>query len=542
MQRLEPIPLAPWLQRTIAVGRVALPRPAEWSWIVWPAIALYLTLGAILIFGHHLIVTDAWSRVASASAVLFSRDPHLAAVGFVWSPLPGIGLIPLVAFNGVWRPLVADAFAATILSAVAMGGAVYHFHAMLREWRLGRTTRIVGTLAFALHPMTVLYGANGNTEGLFLFFLVMCARYFSSWLERGDVGPLVLTGLALAGAYLTRYEAAAAAIAVTVVVGIVTYLRSSGNAPRRRGEAVADALIVATPFAAAFLLWAGASWMIIGSPFEQFSSSYGVSAQIEAGLGFAEKAPLGGAELVMRQVLGFQPLGPAVVALVIAAALWRRDMRWMAPMAVIGSVLAFMVIAWLTGRTGGWVRYYITVIPLVLTLALLAFSPSLRLPSPARSVGRAAFAVVVIASVSVSSAVSTMETLGDPIAGRTDLYQPERYLVASSVANFLDAKDLPEGAVLIDAFAGSPIIALSDDPRQFVITSDRDFLRTLDDPVLRGIEYLVVPPPDRLTALDAINRAFPDMYEDGAGIATLVDEFSAPVGSFTNWRIYRIDG
>ena len=43
----------------------------------------YLWVASVLVFGHHSIVGDAWSRVANSYYALFSRDPHLAAIGFV---------------------------------------------------------------------------------------------------------------------------------------------------------------------------------------------------------------------------------------------------------------------------------------------------------------------------------------------------------------------------------------------------------------------------------------------------------------------------
>src|SRR5690349_4617983 len=39
---------------------------------------------------------DSLSRTANAFYVLFSRDPHLAAVGFVWNPLPSLIQLPLL--------------------------------------------------------------------------------------------------------------------------------------------------------------------------------------------------------------------------------------------------------------------------------------------------------------------------------------------------------------------------------------------------------------------------------------------------------------
>src|SRR4051812_6055128 len=74
--------------------------------------SLYLAVGAWLVLVRHLIVGDAAARVGQAWYVIASRDPHLAAVGFVWNPLPSILEIPLVALRGLWPALTQEMFAA----------------------------------------------------------------------------------------------------------------------------------------------------------------------------------------------------------------------------------------------------------------------------------------------------------------------------------------------------------------------------------------------------------------------------------------------
>ena len=57
------------------------------------ATAVYLLAGWSLIH-FNIIFGDALSRVANAYYVLFSRDPHLPAMGFVWNPLPSFSVLP----------------------------------------------------------------------------------------------------------------------------------------------------------------------------------------------------------------------------------------------------------------------------------------------------------------------------------------------------------------------------------------------------------------------------------------------------------------
>src|SRR5690349_15003216 len=54
------------------------------------SLLLYLGAATLLVFGAHVVAADALSRVANAYYTVASRDPHLAAIGFVWNPLPSL--------------------------------------------------------------------------------------------------------------------------------------------------------------------------------------------------------------------------------------------------------------------------------------------------------------------------------------------------------------------------------------------------------------------------------------------------------------------
>src|SRR3954447_15479957 len=51
---------------------------------------LSLAVAAVLVLRYYRIPADAMSRVANGSYVYRGADPHLAAVGFVWNPLPSL--------------------------------------------------------------------------------------------------------------------------------------------------------------------------------------------------------------------------------------------------------------------------------------------------------------------------------------------------------------------------------------------------------------------------------------------------------------------
>ena len=58
------------------------------------AFSVYAAAGYWLHINNVFIIGDALSRVSAAQSVLFSRDPHLAAIGFIFTPLTAMLQMP----------------------------------------------------------------------------------------------------------------------------------------------------------------------------------------------------------------------------------------------------------------------------------------------------------------------------------------------------------------------------------------------------------------------------------------------------------------
>src|SRR5215471_835428 len=168
-------------ERRETPGRRLRRRTARWLIFGLP-LALYLAVGVLLAFHYDSFNGDAQARVANAYYVLFSRDPHVAAIGFVWNPLPSLSVLPLLSLKTLWPPLATRAFAGNIMSALFMAGAVYQIDAMLRDLKLNVGVRYALVAIFAFNPMIVYYGANAMSEGIFIFFLVVATRYLARWM------------------------------------------------------------------------------------------------------------------------------------------------------------------------------------------------------------------------------------------------------------------------------------------------------------------------------------------------------------------------
>jgi len=539
---------SPWYRR------VQLRRPGSSTWLFAATFGLYVTVGAVLVLHYGSIVGDAQSRVADAWYVFFSRDPHLAAIGFVWNPLPSVLVMPLFAFKGVFPDLTHRAFAGNILSAVFMAGCVVQIRATLREFGLARASTAALVAVFALNPMIVYYGANGMTEALYMFFSVLGVRYLSRWLRTaGGIRPLVYAGAALGLGYLVRYEAAFAALAGGAVVLFASFARASGPRRARVTKGLTDLVVFAIPPAAAFLGWAIVSYVITGHFFEQLSSQYGNTSQVQLLGGVHVGMPV--AQFEALQILAYAPLLPIAAALAIWSGFRRRDWQPLSLLVIAGTVL-FTFVFPLTGGSIPFFRYLIPVYPLfILSLGVgLAAAPGER--SSLGGFSTSALTCAVALLFGLTSTVTTGYAMRDSRLGSLEhellhwVYtgkvanarerQLEQFVPSSDViAHAIDRMGLPDGAIVADTFTNcvSQVLMTSSHPHQFVITSDRDFQRVLADPLTFKTHYILVPPTRGYGTLDAVNRAYPSLYRNGTG-ARLVKEFREP--GCPHFRLYKL--
>jgi hypothetical protein len=544
------------------------------------ALAAYITVGVLIDFVYLAFGGDEASRLADAFYVLYALDPHLASIGFIWNPLTSVGDLPFLVFWPLWHDLASHSFAASLQSAFAMAGAVYQLRASLAEAGVSRAPRLVLTALFALNPAIVYYAGNGMSEAMYLFTLLLTTRYLLRWLHDGRVRWLVLSGVALGLAYLARNEAAGAAIFGAAVVAIVSFSRAGGARRARVSTAITDMAIFVIPFMMSFFGWAIASYVILGQPFPQLTSQYGNSAQMRVAPGPEEGPLLARLSVELHAVLAFAPLLPIVLIVALLTARRHRDLRMLASVGILGGGLAFDMIGFLTNHIGWAMRYFITAVPLGLLLAgcaLSGLSVPLRKPAGGASLarrpadaaivsGRGKAARITLGWGAVAS-VTLALALGIPgiiLTGQAMLFnptmeygtrmgfvlnlaayreQPNEFSGVQIVDQYLEGLNLPNGSIIMDTFdaCGPDIVLDASDPKIFMITADRAFKKTLAAPLLFHARYLLVAPDSGLWTLDAINSAYPTLYNTGAGFARLVHTFPDDVVCPT-FRLYRVLG
>lgn len=542
-------------------------------------VAAYLVVGILLDFVYEARLGDEVSRLANAYYVLHSADPHLAAIGFVWNPLPSIAEMPLLLFTSVWGSLVHHTFAASIASAAEMAGAVYQLNATLREWHVARTPRLILTAIFALDPMIVYYGGNGMSEALYLFTMLLTTRYLMRWLRTGSLLALVYAASGLGLAYLARNEAAGSAVLAGVVVFGTTWFSEPRFTRVRVMSALTDVTIFLAPFVVSFVGWAVTSYIITGAFFDQFSSVYGTSSQLKVSPNTVHTLA-GRLHQEIQCVEAMAPLVPVVLVVALVLAWRRRDLRVLGPLAVLGGGLGFDIVTYLDNSLAFFFRYFILAAPLGILLvgSLLAPPPDtlharLQLPSrrrrrpaeasngstswltrlPLRGTVFAALVALVLAGAAIPTTAAAMSNpnigalelqgLGFILYPNDPAYSgyKQHFQHIEDIDDYLASLHLPDRDLLMDDFpsCAPDIIVESDQPRLFVIPNDRAFQRTLAAPLTFHAHYMLVFQPVGLNTLDALDRAYPALYNNGGGIAELVHTFPSG-GACGAMRLYKV--
>lgn len=196
---LEPVLPAPppAVRASVAGGRTAL--LIGLAAMLLGMVAAWFYSEAGLTLSHY----DAKGHLVVARRVFDSLTPGWKQIGAVWLPLPHLlNLLP-VQVDWCYRT-GASAVAISVLSFALMVYACARLVLHLTGSRLAAAT---GCLAVALNPDLLYLQATPMTEPLLLALTTLGVALLVEWVDRPTAARRRWTGLVLAAACLTRYEA-----------------------------------------------------------------------------------------------------------------------------------------------------------------------------------------------------------------------------------------------------------------------------------------------------------------------------------------------
>ncbi|SFR26422.1 MULTISPECIES: glycosyltransferase family 39 protein [unclassified Paenibacillus] len=522
----------------------------KWSASRWMAIGLFvfilaLELSAGIYFSYVLgyMHTDALSRVANAFYVLYSRDPHLGAIGFIWNPLPSLLEMVILLLYPIFPALATYGLAAVILSATfAALTAMLLYRAGVRTG-LSSGMSIMLALLYALNPFILLFGANGLSDSLYIYFIMMTVIEFALWLKDRMTASLIVSGLALAMAFWTRYEAVPLGVAMAggVVLAILFLHRNMGRrelALREKLHKVeATWLLLLLPVVFSGLLWIFFNYLIMGNAFYFLNSEYSNTAQSAELLNDDKFVEIFSNPLVALKFIASKTLWYSVplFAILFIRLLSGRLFRWgtLIILLLFLSVPGLQFLLMMKQSSYGWFRYFMYVFPI--TVAWLPYELS-QLQGRWR---RAAFGLVSVSLLLTAGLLSYALTRPDiapdenSFLTRTGNVNYVRQESDRKIAVWLD-EHLPKSTIMTDSASAYTMIVYSQYPKRFLITSDYSFNKALSYPQDNHVDYILVPKIMSGMPLSKINMVYPNLYEKGAPWVQLEREFNG------EWRLYKV--
>jgi hypothetical protein len=501
---------------------------------------VYLALGLWLMLGLGFFEGDALSRTANALYVVKGRDPHVAAIGFVWNPLPSIVQIPLVL---ALDPLGLAYLAAPIHSALFGIGSLVVLDRLLRLLDVGAGRRRVLLFGYGLHPLIVFYAANGMSESPLLFFMLAGTYQFLRWTRGGGTQSLILFALASACTFLVRYEGLAFCAGGVVALTFAFFVGKDLEPDRL--EAILLTYLVPVSYVAA--LWVFFNAVFVGDPLYFYRSSYGNLAQtagFRTGLQTYLSLVIGNVATSLgyaglRWLIVMPAVAPVALLAFVHGAL-RRDHVTFGVLAMAGTLPAFHAYLVYSGTSFGWLRFFLYSIPFAVVLLPIVLAPLAHLR-------RTHGAMWALSLLLVAGGLPTgLYAMTQPDLGREE-WEITRHLIEPDVVAVPPSFTFTTDRVIaryVDELPGTPVVLMdsayafgvnifSRDHARYAITSDRDFKELLARPDAGAITHILVPNP---RSIEAIGQAIPGIWQNGRPYAELEIDF----GGLNGWRLYKV--
>ncbi len=516
-------------------------RTSNISWILF-----ILVFGSEASAGYYvnhvrqLISGDAISRVANAFYVIYTMPPHLASIGMVWTPLPSLLELPLMLLWPLYRPIASSALAGVIITSLFAALTSVLLFRSLAAYKHSIPFSVFFVLLYSFNPYIFLYGLNGMSEIIFCFMIIWSMLNLIKWMEDKRTFYAIRIAIALALAFLSRYEAVAytAGIAACVVVILLSSKEFDLLEGRRKLRDTyfrieSSLVLFMMPVAFSVIGWFAYNYLITGNALYFLNSTYsnlGQSGTIlnDKALAAIYRHPAGVLSYILGKASYF--LIPTLLILfkrIVTGKVFKKDFLVFVIILVSTLILQFFLL--LTGKSAAWLRYYMYPLPVA----------AAWLPYELRDAKNAFWKYGGIFLAFAASGVLTFYVLVNPVKApdQFNVFGNNQGNLSLQTQNQIAAyinRNLPDAAILMDTFTTFSVVLGSEHPQNFIVSSSLIFNDAIRHPKENGIEYILIPNPgDPLGSLDSINLYYPGLYENGSSFCVLQK-------TFKNFKLYKI--
>lgn len=489
------------------------------------SLVVYLAAAVWMRAGLGYSIGDSLARSANARAMVSSRFPGLAPVGFVWMPLPTLIQVPFVI---VLSPFHLAAYSGPFSSAFCGALTAYLLVRSCQTWGLSSKLTAALVLCYSLNPIVIFHQANGMSEGVYFLCLALLLHGFLGWTSKATNQSLLTMAVALSAATIVRYETLVFIPIVALGVALQSRDRSWTNVMR----GVRSGFVVALPSLYAFFLWLLASRLIVGDAFYWRKK---LTAQLGTPKGSIwipdERNWVTGFFYISRWSM---LLAPGLIVLVPLLFGRRKKLvvgsNWISLFAVFFPGLLLYLFA--HNETSAAARYFapLLIFPTVISISLLA-----RRKNDPAPFGRywwfAQTAVLLMAMAgTVTGSLAFTDQRATAIENEFSVFRPGfgktftsndavdttvRLWQRSTAAIDAELSSRPGSIVAIDMASAFRTFGFTRYPGRFVIDADKDYERLLAAGAdLRGVDFVFLKGGDKSSALwVAVDRMSPAVWE-----------------------------
>jgi hypothetical protein len=521
-------------------------RKHEGLFIFILSLLLNLGLAYFLYFVWQIGSGDAIARTANAFYVLYSREPHLAAVGFVWPPLPSLLQLP---FLPIMKALGCLTFTGSIISALSGAASLVLLNRLLSSLKFPAAVRWLLIALLQFHPNTWYLFASGMAEPLFLLFVlaVLIGMLSMPYTMRS----WVIVGISLAVAFYIRYETLA--MIAGVGVAVIVHMWERGKDWRVKTEGWLLAILIPPVYAIA--MWVFLNWTLLDDPLYFYRSFYSLSNAPDTAkiVGLAHPLYLAWGNVVEAVKVGVirsyqqSPAYPVMGIAAFISILWHRNRKGFGLFIVLLSITALTIMQVFLGSLANWTRYWFYAAPFALVMAGI-------INENLRRKWRIPFYFVLIV-LFLAGTPTSLQAMRDPGVGSEEqrfsaIIRNEQQddVLRASDGYWIGLKDAPivaavvdeyskDGLMLVDASSSVYVILAVKSPQRLYITNDTDYFDVLENPIGK-VDYMLVLDSKVEGTKNTINVTYPTLFEHGASWATLVWDSEAQ--TVYHWRIYQI--
>jgi len=437
-----------------------------------------------------------------------------------------------------YKPIASSALAGVIVTAAFTAGVAVLIYNNCRYFKLSSTVTWLLTLLYCLNPFVFAYGFNGMSEAVFIFMIVLTVTEFICWMEDEKQIRLLIIGLAMALAFLTRYEAIPLCIAVFLALAIIVFHKRKGRFIGFRAVYnyfEGTSIVLFIPVITAVILWLLGNLIIMGDPLYFLHSVYSNESQaidihnqaIMAVIGH----PLNAFMFEIKKTIVFLP----VFVFIILLRIWDKRLFKSETVILVLLVIAipvFHFIMLLKGASYGWFRFYVYPFPIAVAWLPYELSKiglkkvSLKPVMLASGIGVMLFSACITGIVMVNPNLAPEEN--QPYRTKdADLAQQIQ------IAQYINT-NVKQGEILLDSFMTYDVILNLDNTDRVITTCSYEFQKAVLSPDSYNVQYILAVINSGIGKFDAINIQYPDLYDKGASWCTLVKEFNG-------YKLYKIN-